>query len=327
MSIREVIAVVNQMEADGVIDRYAIGGAVGATFYLEPVATLDVDVFVAFHPEPGELLASPKPILDYLASRGCSMKREYVMIAGWPVQFLPPTGPLIEEALAEATKADVEGLPARVFRAEHLAAIALQTGRQRTKRACCSSSRKAHSTRSASRTSSNATISLMPGRDLNDNSSPTHHDLATPANPRKQACTPARAGCAADCPEIADAGCNAGAGSDDSREWALARPSAASCSIRLTSTPRLPPGSSTRRGCKTNVLFFDRKTTAEKAAWTESRQRMIEESSRALIVEGSFRCYGEGAPRTAKCSPRAIRRPDRRTVHSNVVAVAGKRGF
>lgn len=133
MSIREVIAVVNQMEADGVIDRYAIGGAVGATFYLEPVATLDVDVFVAFHPEPGQLLASPKPIFDYLAARGCSMKGEYVMIAGWPVQFLPPTGPLVEEALAEATVADVEGVPARVFRAEHLAAIALQTGRAKDK--------------------------------------------------------------------------------------------------------------------------------------------------------------------------------------------------
>lgn len=133
MSIREVIAVINQMEADGVIDRYAIGGAVGATFYLEPVATLDVDVFVAFHSEPGQLLVTLKPILDYLAARGCAMKGEYVMIAGWPVQFLPPTGPLVEEALAEAVTEDVEGAAARVFRAEHLAAIALQTGRAKDK--------------------------------------------------------------------------------------------------------------------------------------------------------------------------------------------------
>jgi hypothetical protein len=33
------------MQSDGVIERYAIGGAVGATFYLEPIATLDVDIF------------------------------------------------------------------------------------------------------------------------------------------------------------------------------------------------------------------------------------------------------------------------------------------
>jgi len=86
------------MQADGVIERYAIGDAVGATFHLEPVATLNVDIFVAFCHEPGSLLASPQPIFTYLAARGCHMEGEYVMIAGWPVQFLPPTGPLVEEA-------------------------------------------------------------------------------------------------------------------------------------------------------------------------------------------------------------------------------------
>jgi hypothetical protein len=90
-------------------------------------------VFVAFRKEPGQLLVSPKPIFDYLASRGCSMKGEYVMIAGWPVQFLPPTSRLVEEALAEAVEADVDGVAARVFSAEHLAAIALQTGRAKDK--------------------------------------------------------------------------------------------------------------------------------------------------------------------------------------------------
>lgn len=74
MDIREVIKTVNQMQADGVIERYAIGGAVGATFYLEPVATLDVDIFIAFQPEEGSLIVSPKPIFDYLKARGGSME-------------------------------------------------------------------------------------------------------------------------------------------------------------------------------------------------------------------------------------------------------------
>jgi hypothetical protein len=133
MSIRDVIATANQMEADGVIGRFAIGGAVGATFYFEPVATLDVGVLVAFRAEPGGLLASPKPVFDYLLARGCSLKGEYVIIGGWPVQFLPPTGPLVEDALAAAVVADVDGERARVFTAEHLAAIALQTGRAKDK--------------------------------------------------------------------------------------------------------------------------------------------------------------------------------------------------
>jgi len=133
MSIREVIQTINQMQAEGVIERYAIGGAVGAAFYLEPVSTLDVDVFVTFAQHPGSLLISPQDIFDYLKARGCAFQGEYVVIAGWPVQFLPPTSPLVEEALHDAAERAVEGMPARVFSAEHLAAIALQTGRAKDK--------------------------------------------------------------------------------------------------------------------------------------------------------------------------------------------------
>jgi len=70
MNIREVIQIINQMQADGVIEGYAVGGAVGATFYLEPVATLDVDVFVSFKPEAGSVIVSPQRIYDYLTTRG-----------------------------------------------------------------------------------------------------------------------------------------------------------------------------------------------------------------------------------------------------------------
>jgi hypothetical protein len=133
MKIQEVIQTINQMQSDGVIERYAIGGAVGATFYLEPVATLDVDIFVAFKDEPGRLIISPQPIFDYLKAHGWAMEGEYVVIAGWPVQFLPPTSPLVEEALLNAVSRDVGGHSAWVFTAEHLAAIALQIGRAKDK--------------------------------------------------------------------------------------------------------------------------------------------------------------------------------------------------
>jgi hypothetical protein len=133
MSIRDVIIALNRMEAEGIVDRYAIGGAVGATFYLEPVATIDVDVFVTLRTEPGRLIVTLDPLLGYLKDHGWPMKGEYVLIAGWPVQFLPPTGPLVEAALAEAGEADVEGVPARVLSPEYLAAIALETGRAKDK--------------------------------------------------------------------------------------------------------------------------------------------------------------------------------------------------
>ena len=133
MKIGEVIAAINAMRAEGVIERYAVGGAVGATFYLEPLATLDVDIFVMLQAQPDSLPVSLQPIYDYLTQRGGVIEREYIVIAGWPVQFLPPTGPLVEEALQQAVPVDMEDTPVWVFTAEHLAAIALQTGRAKDK--------------------------------------------------------------------------------------------------------------------------------------------------------------------------------------------------
>jgi hypothetical protein len=133
MKLQKAFAVINEMQTAGVIGRYAIGGAVGATFYLEPVRTVDVDVFVAIQPEAGKLIITPKPIYDYLTARGYVAQGEYIMIEGWPVQFLPPTGPLLEEAIAQAREADVEGERTYVMSAEHLVAVALQTGRAKDK--------------------------------------------------------------------------------------------------------------------------------------------------------------------------------------------------
>lgn len=133
MDIKQVITTLNQLQTDGVIEQYAIGGAVGATFYLEPITTLDIDVFVALKAVPGTGIISPKPIYDYLTARGCMIEGEYIIMGGWPVQFLPPNSTLVEEALAHSVARDVEGTPARVFTAEHLAAIALQIGRAKDK--------------------------------------------------------------------------------------------------------------------------------------------------------------------------------------------------
>jgi hypothetical protein len=133
MSIRDVIIAINQMEADGVIERYAIGGAVGATFYLEPVDTFDVDVFVALERAAGSQLLTLQPIFEYLRSRGGVIEREYIVVGGFPVQILPLTSPLAEEAMFTATECDVDGIQTRVFTPEHLAALSLETGRAKDK--------------------------------------------------------------------------------------------------------------------------------------------------------------------------------------------------
>jgi hypothetical protein len=127
--MKATLEVINRMQADGIIGKYAIGGAVGATFYLEPAATLDVDVFVSLPKSDSGALLTLAPLYDYLTQRGYKTDGEYVVIEGWPVQFLPPSDALGEEALAQAVETEVEGVRTWVMTAEHLVAVALQTGR------------------------------------------------------------------------------------------------------------------------------------------------------------------------------------------------------
>jgi hypothetical protein len=125
--MKATLAVINQMQADGVMGKYAIGGAVGATFYLEPAATLDIVVFVSFQ-KAGSLL-TVSPIYDYLTARGFKAEKECIIIESWPVQFLPAGNALVEEALAQAVETKLEGITTWVMTAEHLTVMALQTGR------------------------------------------------------------------------------------------------------------------------------------------------------------------------------------------------------
>jgi hypothetical protein len=127
--MKETLRIINQMQADGVIAKYAIGGAVGAMLYLEPSATLDVDVFVMIPGISGSSLVDLSPIYKYLTAVECKVKGEHIIIGTWPVQFLPPANALEEEAVAAAIQTEVEGVRTWVMTAEHLAAIALQTGR------------------------------------------------------------------------------------------------------------------------------------------------------------------------------------------------------
>ena len=126
--MKETLELINQMQADGVIGEYAIGGAVGAMLYLEPAATLDVDVFVALPSSKGGLL-SLGPIYEYLRTRGCIEKEEHIVIGGWPVQFISPSNELEREAVATAVTTELDGTQTRIISAEHLVAIALRTGR------------------------------------------------------------------------------------------------------------------------------------------------------------------------------------------------------
>jgi len=125
--MERTLQILNRLERDGVLSRYAIGGAMAAMFYVEPVSTFDLDVFVVL-PQRGELLTLA-PLYETLRAWGYTEDGECVLIEGVPVQFLPAYNPLLEEALETARETLYENTPTRVMKVEHLIAICLQTGR------------------------------------------------------------------------------------------------------------------------------------------------------------------------------------------------------
>lgn len=127
MNTKKVLEVVNDMHTEGVIQSYALGGAVGAAVYLESSFTQSIDVFVAL--EQKGALIDLSSIYAYLRARGFETKGPWVVIGGWDVEFLPSYSPLTEQALREATVIPWNDIPVRVMRPEHLVAICLDTGR------------------------------------------------------------------------------------------------------------------------------------------------------------------------------------------------------
>ena len=128
--MKKTLQVLNKLVVQGVIDDYAIGGAMGAMFYTEAFATMDLDIFVLFLDETDLLPLAP--VYARLREWGyCpdEHERECINIEGTPVQFLPAYDALLQEALACSQPFEYEGVETKVMLPEYLAAIAARTGR------------------------------------------------------------------------------------------------------------------------------------------------------------------------------------------------------
>ena len=126
--VKQTFQVLLQLRDEGALARFAVGGAIAASFYIEAVATEDLDIFAFLQPSPGGRVVRT-PLYDRLKALGATVEDEHVLIHGWPVQILPAYAPLVEEAVRDAREQAFEGLSAPVVTADHLCAIALQTGR------------------------------------------------------------------------------------------------------------------------------------------------------------------------------------------------------
>lgn len=134
MSMAETLTVLTKLVENGVIDTYAIAGAVAAYNYIEPTLTEDLDVLITLNRTGTSGLLTLEPILSALRSMGYTeFRAEGIVIGDWPVQFLPVANALDDEALrtAEPIDIDIQGqvFRTRILRPEYLVAKALEVGR------------------------------------------------------------------------------------------------------------------------------------------------------------------------------------------------------
>ena len=119
-----VLNVLNELLDQGLLDEYAIAGGVAALYYAEPVLTYDFDVVCAF--PKGDVIVDPTPIFAYLKRKGYVFGEEdRVNVEGIPVQFIPASPGLVEEAVQHARSVTISGVKTRILTVEYLIAIML----------------------------------------------------------------------------------------------------------------------------------------------------------------------------------------------------------
>jgi hypothetical protein len=131
--MERVLQVLNQMQADGVVDNYAIGGGIAAIYHLEPYPTDDIDVFipVASVAVGESRLISLDPIFGYLKDLGYQAAKEGVRIEGWLVQFIPTFEEMQEEAISKSLRVSFGDTETNIMTADYLAAELLRSGRRK----------------------------------------------------------------------------------------------------------------------------------------------------------------------------------------------------
>jgi hypothetical protein len=127
--MEKVLQVLNRMQTDGVLEKFAIGGGIAAIYYLEPYSTDDIDVFISPVLIDPSGLVSLEPIFGYLGKLGYLPVKEGVLIEDWLVQFVPAFAAVQEEAIEQARRIEYGDTHTFIFSAEHLGTELLRSGR------------------------------------------------------------------------------------------------------------------------------------------------------------------------------------------------------
>ncbi len=129
--MEKALRVINQMQKEGVFKNYAIGGGIAAVFYIEPITTFDLDIFIEIESKSDILLLSP--VYEWLKKRGYKSKGESIIIEGIAVQFIPVYNELVKEAVGQAVTKIYRKIKTKILSKEYLIALMVQTGRPKDK--------------------------------------------------------------------------------------------------------------------------------------------------------------------------------------------------
>lgn len=127
----KTLRVVNTLKKKKLIEDYAIAGGIAAMFYIEPILTYDLDIFVILTREKKKSkVIDLTPVYDYMKKRKYKWKGEHIVIEGVPVQFIP-VDELEEKAVRNAKMITYKGVRTRIVTPEYLVAILLRAGRKK----------------------------------------------------------------------------------------------------------------------------------------------------------------------------------------------------
>ncbi len=125
----DVLIELNALVKQGIIGDYAIGGGYAVMYHTIPFSTFDLDVLVVLNSDEDF-----QRLYNHYRQKGNKIENVYIYIANMAVQFLPNyINPLFDNAIKEAKRIRVSGVPSKVVGAEHLIALLLTAFRPKDK--------------------------------------------------------------------------------------------------------------------------------------------------------------------------------------------------
>ena len=130
--MKETLEIINELQSKGLLKKFAIGGAIASIFYIEPIATFDLDIIVIL-PTNDNSLIPLAGIYDWVRNNNYKIEKEHIIIKDIPVQIIPAYNDLLKEAVDNALSLKYEDVRTYVISPEYLVAIMLQTYRPKDK--------------------------------------------------------------------------------------------------------------------------------------------------------------------------------------------------